>query len=211
MAHEDIFYAGPAKWNFDGRIVDFMPTGPLHVVMGNVSEIMLRKNPGSWKDSYKRFEHVKGATGDVFSARIIIGQNVGPKPIWTPDDIKAVIFSIYEKINPKDPGMTLVQGEGVFRGQRSLVSEKSSQISIINFALTREQFESVMFQLAHGAADALLQESVILDLQNRGQSYHGDMIESKLPKSRMDPVKMAPHIMRVKALTEKFNKRFEEV
>lgn len=210
MAHEDIFYAGPARWNFDGKIVDFMPTGPLHVIAGNVSEVMLRKNPGDWRESRDRFRHIRGAPGDVFSARIIIGQNVGPTPTWTPDDIKAVLFSIYEKINPKDPGMTLVQGEGVFRGQRNLVSEKSSQISIINFALAREQFEDVMFQLAHGVADALLQESVILDLQNRGQSYHNEMIESKLPKHKMDPVKMAGHIMRVKALTARFNKRFKE-
>ena len=209
MAHEHIFYAGPQRWNFDGKIVDFVPTGPLRVISGHVPDFMLRKNPGNWHESRDRFRHVADVSGPLYSARIVIGQNVGPEPTWAPDDIKAVLFSIYEKINPKDPGMTLIQGEGIFRGQKGLVSEKSSQISILNFKLTKDDFEDRMFQLAHGSADALLQESVVLDLQNRGTSYFNDLIASKLPEHKMDPEKMAEHIQRIKRLTTRFMERFE--
>ncbi len=209
MAHEHIFYAGPAKWNFDGRVVEFIPTGPLRVIKGHVPDFLLRKNPADWRESRDSFRHVADVPGDLFSARIVIGQNVGPEPTWTPDDIKAVVFSIYEKINPKDPGMTLIQGEGIFRGGEYLVSEKSSSISILNFKLKKEEFEDRMFQLAHGAADALLQETVILDLQNRGTSYFNRQIASKLPEPKMDPKKMVNHIQRVKRLTAKFVERFK--
>lgn len=224
MAFEHIFYAGPKKFVFDDQgeeipgarrskpafVVDFMPTGPLQVVAGEVPECMLRKNPGDWRESKAQFGHIRDVPGDRFAARIIIGHNVGADPIWTTDDIKTVVFSIYEKINPADPGLTIVMGEGIFRGSGDLVSEKSSQISIINFTLTQDEFESAMFQLAHGSADALLQESVVLDLQNRGQNYYSRLIPSNLPKHKMDAGNMVAHIQRVKALTEKFQKRFKE-
>jgi hypothetical protein len=156
-----------------------------------------------WGGIMRRAAEAPKKFAPQFSARIFVGFNVGREPVWTVNDVKAQAYFLRIEMKA-DPSLSVWAGEGIFKSRKQLVSEESVQILILDFGKDWDKFAKPMVPYAGTLARRLLQESVALQLNDKGVSHFSEMIPSGLSKAEMDPVRNFRHIQRVQAETEVF-------
>lgn len=183
----------------------FHPTTPLEPLTPYERPIDTTAwNPGI-EDVRRRAMDARQRRDPQLSARLFVGLNVGGKPTWTMDDIKAEAFFLREDMKA-DPSFTIYMGEGVYRGEKDIISEKSAQIVIVHFKPGWEEFASEMVDYAHRLADLLLQESVLLKLADRNVTDFSELIFSDLTKEERSSE--SPRVQQIREHTAKFLKMF---
>jgi len=148
-------YCGEATHHLKGgRVRTFTPEGPLHVVF---SARTRAKNP---------IEKI-GQGG--YSARIFVGLKVGTKTKYNIDDVINVVYRVREG-QGEPPDATILAQKGIYKDRKGRrIVEPSVQVIIIDFGGgSSEAFLLQMQALAEKLREDLEQETVILELQNRG-------------------------------------------
>jgi|SRR5579883_254233 len=167
-----------------------MPSNVLH---GNYGEARHTLRPGHWKHfrplgETKRITeegvlapmHGPGArrgARDVerigpggLSARVFVGLNVGETPTYTIDDVVKATVQI-RKQQGAMPDASFLAQRGVYTQSKDgkVITESSVQIIIIDFeGRSKESFAKDVNALASGLREHFHQESVIVEVQERG-------------------------------------------
>jgi hypothetical protein len=138
----------------NGRVRKFIPKGRLYTVSQGA---LTRKNP---------IERI-GQGG--YSARLFVGLKVGRKTKWKIQDVVKIVWAVREK-QKESPDASILAQSGIYKdvkGRR--IVEPSVQVILIDFAgLSKEVFTKQMSVLAETLREELQQETVILEIQNRG-------------------------------------------
>jgi len=152
----------------DGRVKRFRPHGPTYIIdnkgglhKGGEAVLAPRKNP--------IVERVGGTgEGTGFSARIFIGLNVGDTPTYTIDDIVKSVVAIRDRQGALPDASFLAQ-RGVYTQAGKTVQENSVQIIILDLVgMTKTVFTAQVMELAKEMREDFKQESVIVEIQERG-------------------------------------------
>lgn len=116
-------------------------------------------------------------------ARIIVGFNVKDQPVWRSGQVYLMVFLLREeqlaakKNTETSPAFTMFYaGLGAFPGTVKVSSERSAQFVFMNFGQDPDQFFEDMADLAQWVAEALLQESVLLELDRDGKTFYLDYV-----------------------------------
>lgn len=119
-------------------------------------------------------------------ARIFVGFNVKDKPTWRTGQVYLMLFLLREeqlqarKKTDALPAFTMFYaGLGAFPGNVQVASERSAQFVFMNFGQDPDDFFDDMADLSMLAAEALLQESVLLELDKSGKTFYLDYILSE--------------------------------
>jgi len=107
--------------------------------------------------------------GGGYSACIFVGLKVGRTVKWTVDDVVRIVWEVREAQH-QAPDATILAQKGIYRdvkGRR--IVEPSVQVILIDFSdASKEAFTKEMEALAEALRKELKQETVILEIQNRG-------------------------------------------
>ena len=114
----------------------------------------------------------------MFSARFVVGFNVGDEPTWKLGDL--VNFVKRDRLKKgADPSATFLAQRGIYRhrdGERVVV-EDGAQVFILNLSgLSGARFISEMKKLGERITRAFKQESTILEIQKDGVRQKGWMV-----------------------------------
>jgi len=154
---------GRFSWGHKGDVGRFSPNGKLH----RHGEADLVHNGRNWK-----------ASKPLYAARLIVGFNVGSKPLWKMDDVVRIVRRVRKK-QVGDPAATFVLQRGIYShtalvdGKKLIVDEQGAQIFIVNipdFETKVRDFQAQMEELAEVLATDLRQEAVILEIQRGGMT-----------------------------------------
>ncbi len=107
------------------------------------------------------------------AARLFVGMNVGPDPVWSLRDVIEVVAA-ERSAQTGDPSASFVAQKGIFKHSAGdVVEEDSAQVVILNLddETTAEDFEKQMVNLASRLAKTLQQELVIVELQSGGRAH----------------------------------------
>lgn len=116
------------------------------------------------------------------SARMFVGHNVGEKQFWRSGQVYLMGYLLREEQlrNGKGvPAFSFYVGVGAFPGTGDAVTaEESSQFVFMNFGQSRKAFLDDMAKLAQALAEALSQESVLLEFSEEGRVALYDYVEA---------------------------------
>jgi len=152
-----------------GNTGSFEPKGTLWISGDGENAEALAPNPRGWRSSKP-----------LWSARILVGFNVGGKPKWKMDDVVKIVRSVrVEQVG--NPGASFLYQKGLYSSEARIadpsdpriVSEDGAQIVILNlesFGTSAKAFEQQMVELAETLAEKLRQDEVILEMQRSGIS-----------------------------------------
>jgi hypothetical protein len=108
--------------------------------------------------------------GGGYSARIFVGLNVGQRKAYSVDDVVKIVWGVRKRQGRSGDASILAQ-RGIYedRGGKRVV-EQSVQIIIIDFSgATKKGFIAEMIELAEALQKRMKQETVILEIQNKGR------------------------------------------
>lgn len=133
----------------------FRPNGPV-IAHG---PLPTSRNPEAWESD-----------DPVLAARLFVGFNVGPRPVWTIDDLIPIVRRVRERQGHKADATFLVQ-KGIYTSMKdsSVVEEDGAQVIVLDLDGTpAKAFKDEMVELGETIATRLEQETVILELQKGG-------------------------------------------
>jgi hypothetical protein len=138
----------------------FRPNGPMMLVGSSGT---------SRRASEVKGNPIKQLGKGSLSARLFVGLSVGDTPKFTVDDIVKATVAIRRKEN-KSPDATFIAQKGTYTHDKSgkLVVEDSVQIIILDFSGKRAAFTKDMKKLGAALRKKFEQETVILEIQDRG-------------------------------------------
>jgi hypothetical protein len=137
-----------------GRVRTFSPDGPTFVVTQGV---LTKLNP------------IARLGQGGLSARIFVGLKVGTRVKWKVADVVKIVWEVREK-QKQSPDASILAQSGIYKDHKGRrIVEPSVQIIIMDFAgSSKETFLKEMEALAESLREKLQQETVILEIQNRG-------------------------------------------
>jgi hypothetical protein len=138
----------------------FKPVGPMMFIEG--SGTSRRASEASASD-------VKRLGKGSLSARLFVGLSVGNTPRYSVDDVVAATVAFRKKAK-RSPDASFVAQKGTYTHDKSgkLVVEDSVQVIILDFSGKRAAFVADMKKLGTELRKKFKQESVILEIQDRG-------------------------------------------
>lgn len=130
---------------------------------------VLRFNPVGLVEVYGQNPVVRRTGRALLAARLFVGFNVGSKPTWTVNTLAKRVLAI-RKAQGRAAGASFVIQKGIWQEVgKPPVKEDSAQVIIINDeGLDRPQFTTDMIDLAEQLARGMKQDSIYLDIQNKG-------------------------------------------
>src|SRR4029077_3567210 len=116
-----------------------------------------------------RSNPIERLSGGGFSARLFVGLKVGQRTAYKLDDVIAVVRRV-RKRQGKSADASILAQKGIYEDRSGeLVIEPSAQVVIIDLAgETKKTFARDMIELGEGLRRKLRQETVILEIQQRG-------------------------------------------
>ena len=104
-----------------------------------------------------------------YSARLFVGLKVGRKLKWKIADVVKIVWDVRER-QKQAPDASILAQSGIYKDMKGRrIVEPSVQVIVIDFAgLSKDQFTHEMETLAETLRKRLEQETVILEIQNRG-------------------------------------------
>jgi hypothetical protein len=117
----------------------------------------------------------------LWSARLLVGLNVGKKPKWTIEDIIPVVQEV-RLAQVGDAGASLLLQYGIYtwtdeKGRRQTTDEKSAQVIVINYVgVAEKKFEQQMVELGEELARRFKQQVVPIEVQRNGIVQWSGMI-----------------------------------
>lgn len=119
------------------------------------------------------------------SARLFVGHNVENAEYWRSGQVYLMGYLLREQQLKKSkhgvPAFSFYVGLGAFPSDRgnNITAEESSQLVFTNFGQSREEFFGDMAELAQLMAENLDQESVLLELSDKGRVAVYEYVEAK--------------------------------
>jgi hypothetical protein len=155
-------YCGEAIHVLESGTRRFRPVGPMLFAGGESGGGLLRASEMSAKDA-KRLG--KGS----LSARLFVGLSVGNVARFTIDDVVAATVAFRKKAK-KSPDASFIAQRGTYTHGRNgkLVVEDSVQVIILDFSGNKKAFVADMKKLGEALRKKFEQETVILEIQDRG-------------------------------------------
>lgn len=135
--------------------VQFVPEGPVYAV-GDGRKLQ--------QNAFKRVGAVP------LTARLFVGLNVGGTPTYSVDDVVRITRRVREAQGEAPDSSFLLQ-RGIFTGRGGVVEEDSVQVIIFDFGGGRDKFEAEMVELAETLLSELQQETIYVEMQERGIAY----------------------------------------
>lgn len=117
-------------------------------------------------------------SSDTLAARIIVGFNVGSRPVYQMKDLIKLVKRVREEQHA-DPSATFIAQQGIYQHKdpaQGTVIEDGGQVVIIDLdGLGEGAFEGQMIEVAEVIAREFEQETVIVEIQKNGitQRVHG--------------------------------------
>lgn len=143
----------------------FRPEGHLYVIRDDGARV----GPQERASGHAKEDVTRYGSGSL-SARLFVGLNVGDKPTFTVDDVVAAVLEERRK-QGASPDASFLAQRGVYTSQQdgSTVVENSVQIVILHLSdAPREMFIEEMKKLGEALRTRLQQETIILEIQERG-------------------------------------------
>jgi hypothetical protein len=142
-----------------GVMKTFRPVGQTYeAVDGQLRPIGPRNNP------------IERIGGGGLSARLFVGLSVGDKPTYSIDDVVRATIEVRKSQGlGADASFLIQRGVYTHSGSGQVVTENSVQIIILDFeGRSKAAFTQDVTQLAEDLRARLRQESVIVEVQERG-------------------------------------------
>jgi len=138
----------------NGRVREFTPKGKIFTVSGGK---LAKQNP---------IERI-GQGG--YSARLFVGLKVGRKLKWKIADVVKIVWDVRER-QKATPDASILAQSGIYKDMKGRrIVEPSVQIIILDFSgQPKEVFVYQMQTLGEALCRELEQETVILEIQNKG-------------------------------------------
>lgn len=105
----------------------------------------------------------------ILAARIFVGFNVGPEPVYTLEDLVEIVKNA-RWAQTGDPSSTFIAQRGVYRHEGGeVVEEDGAQVIILNTTdMPYKEFVDQIVMLAEAIAERMRQEEVIVEIQRGG-------------------------------------------
>lgn len=133
----------------------FRPNGSVLAI----GPVPTSKNPEAWESS-----------DPPVAARLFVGFNVGPRAVWSVEDLVPLVRRVREQQGHKADASFLLQ-KGIYTSEKdgSVVEEDGAQVIVLDLDGTPEKkFKREMVELGETIATVLEQEAVILEMQKGG-------------------------------------------
>jgi hypothetical protein len=142
---------------FRHRGVHFIPNGPVYAVGDSTR---LQFNPIEEEDVVP------------LTARLFVGLSVGQRATYTVDDVVKITKRVRQQ-QGQSPDSSFLLQKGIYTDKANeIVEEDSVQIVIFSFDESdKKEFQRQMGELAQVLAEELDQETIYVELQERGVPY----------------------------------------
>jgi hypothetical protein len=156
-------YTGAAEHHLQGgRVRRFTPDGTLYV-MPRTQRVGRSRRRGAE-------DHVENWGEGGLAARVFVGLSVGQTPTYSVEDVVKTTESIRREQGLL-PDATFIAQKGLYTDSETgkVVRENSVQIIIFDVdGMAQQAFTDKIVQLARGLREHFKQQSVIIEIQNRG-------------------------------------------